>query len=191
MKERAESKFKQRVAIVLALIAVFVVARALFSMYGGAKEPTAAATETAAKAPEPMESLDPRLKLDLLANSEAVKYEGTGKNIFRDTVEVVNIPKPKVPPLTRQQQQAKQAAQNVYVPPPPPPINLKFFGVSSGKGEKPKAFLSEGDDIWIAREGDVVNRHYKIVRISPTTVEVLDLLNDNRKTIPLTQGTAG
>ena len=33
-----------------------------------------------------------------------------------------------------------------------------------------------------------MNRHYKIVRISPTAVEVEDLLNNNRQTIPLTQG---
>jgi hypothetical protein len=192
MKEHAESKVKQRIAIVLGIIAVFMVGRSLITTTGGAKETDATTTATAAKASaEPMDSLDPRLKLDLLASSEAVKYEGTGKNIFRDVADVVNIPKVKVPPLTRQQQEAAKAAQNVYIPPPPPPINLKFFGVSNSKGEKPKAFLSQGDDIWIAREGDVVNRHYKIVRISPTTVEVLDLLNDNRKTIPLTQGTPG
>ena len=89
----------------------------------------------------------------------------------------------KVPPLTRQQQRARP-----NTPPPPPPITLKFFGISNSRGERPKAFLSQGDDVWIAHEGDVVDRHYKIVRISPTAVEVEDLLNNNRQSIQLTQG---
>ena len=42
--------------------------------------------------------------------------------------------------------------------------------------------------MWIAHEGDVVDRHYKIVHISPTAVEVEDLLNSNRQSIRLTQG---
>jgi hypothetical protein len=130
-------------------------------------------------------SLDPRLRLELLASSENIKYEGNGINIFRAGPDNVEVPQAKVSPLLRQQQQAKL---NANTPPPPPPINLKYFGISHSQGEKPKAFLSQGDDIWIAREGDVVDRHYKIVRISPTAVEVEDLLNNNRQSISRTQG---
>jgi len=188
MKARAESKTKLRVAIALASVAILSVGWSLLSTRGGNSAPTEVAEPAVKVKTEVIESLDPRLHLDLLANSEAVKYEGNGKNIFRDMPERVNIPPVKISPLLRRQQ---EAAQNIYIPPPPPPINLKFFGVSNAKGEKPKAFLSEGDDVWIAREGDVVNRHYKIVRISPASVEVEDLLNDNRKSIPLTQGAQG
>jgi hypothetical protein len=189
MKAAAGSKTKQWIAIALVLGAIFMVTRA-FLTNGGAPEP-AAVTETPVKgtADSGEESLDPRLHLDLLATSEAVKYEGEGKNIFRATAEVA-IPAVKVSPLLAKQQQeaAAKAAQIANVPPPPPPINLKFFGFSDKPGEKPKAFLSQGDDVWIAREGDVVNRHYKIVRISPGAVEVEDLLNSNRQSIRLTQG---
>jgi hypothetical protein len=187
MKVQPESKTKTRIAIALVVVAVLSLSWSLFSSRAGRSESTAmAGPAPKVKADSSIESLDPRLRLDLLANSEAVKYEGTGKNIFRDTPDVINIPKVKVPPLTRQQQAAARAAQNA--PPAPPPINLKFFGTSNGKGERPGAFLSDGDDVWVAHEGDVVNRHYKIVRISPTSVDVEDLLNNNRKSIPLTQG---
>jgi len=189
VKAGAESKTKQRVAIVLCIVAILTVAWALMS--GGAPKPepapgTAASPEKA-KPGLLGESLDPRLRLDLLANSEKVQYQGNGTNIFRAGAEQVNIPNAKVSPLLRQQQDdaARRAAT---APPPPPPINLKYFGSSNSKGEKPKAFLSQGDDVWIAREGDVVNRHYKIVHISPTAVEVEDLLNNNRQSIPRAQG---
>lgn len=190
MKKGAESKNKVRLAIVLGVVAILTVGWSLLSGGGGgssAPEVVSPATSGKAKAAPVAQSLDPRLHLDLLASSEQVKYEGRGKNIFR-TSDETDIPAVKVPPLRRQQEAAAAARNNVYIPPPPPPINLKFFGVSSGKGEKAEAFLSEGDDVWVAREGDVVNRHYKIVRISPGSVEVEDLLNNNRKQIPLTQG---
>lgn len=191
MKAVAPGKTKQWVAIALVLAAIFMVVRALVSNSGGAPAPVTVSTAPAkGSASTGDESLDPRLHLDLLASSEAVKYEGEGKNIFRSTAEVA-IPPVKVSPLLAKQQQqeaAAKAAQAANVPPPPPPINLKFFGFSNKPGETPKAFLSQGDDVWIAREGDVVDRHYKIVHISPTAVEVEDLLNSNRQSIRLTQG---
>ena len=182
------SRTKKGIAIALGLVALFMVTRTLLSGGGGGPRPAAPAAIASGKArtSPAAESLDPRLRLDLLANSESVVYEGPGKNIFRAAPEVV-IPKVKVPPLLNQQPGIPLPVVTSGTP-PPPPINLKFFGYSSGKGERPKAFLSQGEDVWIAQEGDVVNRQYKIVRITPTTVEVEDLLNNNRQSIQLTQG---
>jgi hypothetical protein len=74
------------------------------------------------------------------------------------------------------------------LPPPPPPINLKFFGFANKPGEPKKVFLSQGEDIFIAGEGDIVDRRYKVLRISPTSVEIEDVLNNNRQMIPLVSG---
>ena len=190
MKAATGSKTKQRIAIVLGIIALLTVTRSFWPSGGGEPEPATVATSAAkGTAGAGEESLDPRLHLDLLANSEAVQYEGEGKNIFRVTAEV-EIPPVKVSPLLAKQQEAEKEAEEARkasIPPPPPPINLKFFGFSSRKGEAPKAFLSQGDNIWIAHEGDVVDRHYKIVHITPSAVDVEDLLNSNRQTIQLTQ----
>jgi hypothetical protein len=181
MKQADTNKTKTRIAIVLVIVAILTVAWSLMPT-GGAKAEPAAVTATGPKGKvEPAtESLDPRLNLELLASSENVKYEGKGKNIFRAVREPVELPVVKVSPLL-----AKQEEEKKNLPPPPPPINLKFFGISNRKGEKAKVFLSQGEDVWIAHEGDVVNRHYKIVHISPTAVEVEDLLNNNRQPVPL------
>jgi hypothetical protein len=187
MKAGTESKTKTYMAIGLAVLAVFTVVYELVPSFSSGSSAAPAAASTGKTKGLSLESLDPRLRLDLLATSEDVKYQGNGKNIFRTAPEIEIAPKVTVPPLLTQQEQ--QAKQNVYIPPPPPPpITLKYFGITNSKGEKPKAFLSQGDDVWIAHEGDVVNRHYKIVRISPKEVEVEDLLNNNRQSIPLTQG---
>jgi len=187
MKTGADSKNKTRIAIVLCVIAFLTVAWALMQDSGPKPEPApvTAASPDKAKNSSISESLDPRLRLDLLASSEKVKYEGKGTNIFRARTEPVDIPKPVRSPLVVNHNDPSKPG---YVPPPPPPITLKYFGLSNSKGEKPQAFLSQGDDVWIAREGDVVNRHYKIVRILPNAVEVEDLLNNNHQSIPRVQG---
>lgn len=127
---------------------------------------------------EPSNSLDPTLRYDWLKASEDTEYKGAGRNIFRAEVD---IPKPIVP--------VHVAAPVVpQGPPPPPPINLKFFGFSNNPGEGKKIFLSKGEDVFIAKEGDIIDRRYRIVRITPASVEVEDVLNNNRQSIPLTQG---
>ena len=125
-------------------------------------------------------SLDPTLRYDWLKASEDTEYEGKGRNIFMTQAE---IPQPVAPAQTPEE---IEAAKGPPAPPPPPPINLKFFGFANKPGESKKIFLSEGEDVFIAGEGDVVNRHYKVLRISPTSVEIEDVLNNNRQNIPLT-----
>src|ERR1700732_4486058 len=111
-------------------------------------------------------SLDPTLRYDWLKASEDTKYQGAGRNIFRAQVE---IPKPVV--SVRQPDPVPQG------PPPPPPINLKFFGFANKPGEPRKIFLSQGEDVFIAAEGDIIDRRYKVSRITAVSVEVEDVLN--------------
>lgn len=124
-------------------------------------------------------NLDPSLRLDWLRASEETTYRGSGRNIFKSQPEPPPIPKPKYPPLQ---------PTGPPKPLPPPPINLKFFGFASKPGAPKKIFLSQGDDIFIAGEGDIVDRRYKVLHIAPSSVEIEDVLNNNRQTIPLTQG---
>ena len=126
------------------------------------------------------QSLDPTLRTDLLKVSEDTKYEGTGRNIFKV---FVDIPKPIVP-VTSQ----PEVATGPPPPAPPPPIDLKFYGYATPAGGTKRIFLAQGEDVFIAREGDIVDRRYKVVRISGTAVEILDVLSNNRQSIPLNQG---
>jgi len=199
MKLGTENRTKLIAAGSLSVIAVIVL---LFSFGGSSPSPTTPAPAVAPvataqpattsrpaprtqahgkKASTAPRSLDPTLRYDWLKASEDTKYEGTGRNIFQLQAE---IPKPIDPGNTDGTEESKGPPP----PPPPPPINLKFFGFASKPGESKKIFLSQGEDVFIAAEGDVVNRHYKVLRISPTSVEIEDVLNNNRQSIPLTLG---
>ena len=67
----------------------------------------------------------------------------------------------------------------------PPAINLKFYGWASRAGNDKAIFLSQGDAVYIAHEGDIIARRYKIVKIGTTSVEVQDVLSNNTQSIPL------
>ena len=125
-------------------------------------------------------SLDPTLRFDLLKSSEDVTYKGNGRNIFSSQAPPPpqDIPNPVQSAL---QQEAQQ-------PPPPPPIDLKFYGYEGPKNGNKRIFLLKGEDIFLAKEGDIVDRRYKIVHVGPNSVEVQDVLTNNTQTIPLTAG---
>ncbi len=193
MELGTENRKKTIAAIVLMVVAVlFTLLRFLPDSPAAAKSPAPAvapppgtrriviakSATTKKNAASTARSLDPTLRYDLLKASEDTKYEGAGRNIFRAEVD---IPKPIMPVHVV----APVVPQG---PPPPPPINLKFFGFANKPGEAKRIFLSQGEDVFIAGEGDIVDRRYRILRITPVSVEVEDVLNNNRQSIPLTQG---
>ena len=134
------------------------------------------------------ESLDPTLRLELLAMSENTMYEGSGRNIFVSQAEVV-IPKPIAPGSPDAKTNEEQQAYHVPTPPQPTPIPLRFYGFASAPGEPKKIFLKLGDDVFVAGEGEIVDRRYKVIRILPNSVLIQDVVNSGPpQSIPLTQG---
>lgn len=129
-------------------------------------------------------SLDPTLRFDLLKLSEEREYKGGRRNIFTAQSAPVEIPKP-IDTGRATNTPAKPVDSG---PPPPPPIDLKFFGFASKPGEPKKVFLSQREDVFIASEGEIVNKRYKIVKIGVTSIDVEDVLNNNKQTIPLSSG---
>ena len=130
--------------------------------------------------------LDPTLDLSLLKQSEEIKYAGNGRNIFVAGSVATIIERPRGTGVTDPNRQA-----GLHMPPPippAPPITLKFFGFENEPGEPRRAFLSQGEDVFIAGEGEIVNRRYRVLRIGPNSVEMEDVLYNNHQNIPLTQG---
>ncbi len=182
--------------IALSVLGVIAVAILAYEFWPSSTATAPAATQTASTAARPgvrrtssgkvipvaEPRLDPTLDLKLLSQSEEIKYAGNGRNIF--VVGSVPIEKLKGNGTTDKQAGIRQP------PPiqPPPPITLKFFGFANRPGETKKVFLSQGEDVFIAAEGDIVDRRYRVLHISPTAVDVEDVINNNRQSLPLTQG---
>jgi len=194
VKLGAENRNKLIASLALMGIAILLVGKMLFSSAPVPVNPEAAVSTAPARAAAPRSrshtlkdrkmamaprSIDPTLRTDWLKVSEDRNYQGVGRNIF--LAQQIVIPKPIAKAYT-------PPPPVPTGPPPPPPINLKFYGFASKPGEPKRVFLSQGEDVFIAGEGDIVDRRYKVLRITPTQVEIEDVLNNNRQNIPLTQG---
>jgi hypothetical protein len=191
VKIGAENKKQLRIMLVLLAI-LLLVGIYNFVDFGtsSASSPAPASStqvaQSAKKAGAPQLSdstLDPRLHVHELAVSQNVKYQEGGRNIFR--MEEVKIP--QMQGSARQITEMGPPMPPTPTPtPPPPPIPLKFFGIASKAGEPKRALLADGEDVFVAKEGDIVDRHYKVNKIGVNSVEILDVLNNNVQTIPLT-----
>ena len=134
---------------------------------------------------EELAALDPTIREDLLERSRQVEYAGSSRNIFQ--IYTSPPPPPPPPPPSRPTPVAETPLRPTPAPPPPTPsISLKFYGVATppGSGEK-KAFLSDGEEIIIAKEGEVVARFYKVIRIGVTSIELEDSRSKQKQSLPL------
>jgi hypothetical protein len=133
-------------------------------------------------------SLDPTLDESAMLRTESLVYSGTGRNIFS----AISAPPPMVipnnVPSARPDAAAAAAALVPAGPPPPPPINLKFFGIAVRLNGRRQAFLLDGEDVYLASEGDIVARKYRIVSISANSIRVEDLVNNDTQVLPLVGG---
>jgi hypothetical protein len=131
-------------------------------------------------APAPFVIENPTLRRDKLRASQATEYKSSGRDIFSEvvTVEDETAPKPQRPP---------QGPQQPPPPPPPPPLTLpvKFYGYDSVPTKR--AFLTDGDKIYIVAEGDTLLGRLRILRINNASLEFEEISTHERGTAPLEQ----
>jgi hypothetical protein len=144
--------------------------------------------------PDPA-TIDPTLRLDLLAKLQKVDLPASLRNIFQygaappppTAAKPVELPK-NTPKIAINQPPPKPPG-----PPPAPPapiapaITWKYYGykVSKSDGRK-QAFLLDGEDIIIAGENDSVKLgRYKVVRIGVSSITIEDTQFKSTQTLQL------
>ncbi len=148
--------------------------------------------------PDPT-TIDPTLRLDLLAKVQAIEHAGGGRNLFQFSAPPAP-PAPKLPdvkivpktPAQIAQEKIQEAARTATTPAKPAaaPINLKFYGYSTLRREgRKRAFFLDGDEILVAEEGEVVKKRYRIVRIGLNSVVMEDVDSKAQQTLPMLEET--
>jgi hypothetical protein len=114
---------------------------------------------------KPIGAESPRLHLDRVQAARNTEYGSTIRDIFsRD------LPPP--PPVIVPVVEAPVYVPPVPPPPPPPSLPLKFFGSGTVLGgSSRRAFLSNGESVYVAAEGDTLLGRYRIIKIGRANLE--------------------
>jgi len=130
---------------------------------------------------------NPELQRSKLESSRNTEYKGTGRDLFSELA--------PPPPETATQQAARAPVENLPPPPPPPPAlpaNVKFFGYGTiPNGTARRAFLSDGDQVYIVGEGDTLIGRFRVVKIGNANLDFEEIASGRRGTAALSDEPAG
>jgi hypothetical protein len=116
---------------------------------------------------KPLPVENPALQREKQQASRSTEYKGGGRDLFSETA--------PPPPVVAQKDVQRSPQGPVPVPPPPPPSlpgNVKFFGYGTvPNGTAKRAFLSDGDQIFIVAEGDTLMGKYRVVKIGNANLD--------------------
>lgn len=143
-------------------------------------------------------TIDPELKLDLLAKVQAVAPIEAGRNLFQfGAAPPPEKPLGQLPPSPPKIEPVKTTAPPppgtngpsgpvTAVTPPPPPMNFKYFGYERRVSDDHRvAFLMDGEDVLRVEENQTVKQRYKIIHIALKSIVIEDTQAKNTQTLPI------
>ncbi len=129
-------------------------------------------------APLPVEN--PELRRWKIDASRRTAYQSSGRDLFSASLPPA--------PVQRKPEPAPVAVIQPTPEPPPPalPANMKFFGYGTvPNGASKRAFLSDGEEVYIVGEGDTLLGRFRIVRIGNASLEFEELTSGRRNSASL------
>ena len=153
------------------------------------------------KDPIDTSKVDPTLRLELLAKLRSGAVSSGGRSVFdfaggapapgAAPIQIAKVEKirPKIDGVLTTGPRKPTPPPPPAPPPPPPAIPLKFYGYTNAQQRQgiKRAFFIEGEDIWVAAEGETIKNRYKIIRIGVNSAVVEDLQYKNQQTLPLVE----
>jgi hypothetical protein len=153
---------------------------------------------SAVQPPEPKTSANPpapsdaRIRLDLVETPEGAQKDVGKRNLFqyRQTAPPPAMPQRGGLPLSAATVPTPIPQTTVTRPPgppPPPPIPLKYHGFATTTAPNPSftAFLSDDSRHYNVTAGEILMGRYRIVSITDISVQIEDMQNNRRQTLPL------
>src|SRR6202162_1046686 len=126
---------------------------------------------------------NPQLHRDKMEAAEKTEYHSLGRNPFSEIAPQKNPTGPIKAPQPR-----GPVGPPVLPPPPPPslPPNMKFFGYGTiPNGTLRRAFLSDGEEVYIVGEGGTFLGRFRIVKISNANLVFEEVATRRHATVTL------
>ena len=132
---------------------------------------------------------NPQLHRDKMEAAQKTEYHSLGRNPFSEVAPAQGTDKADQGGLR------VQPVGPPALPPPPPPAlppNMKFFGYGTiPNGTLRRAFLSDGEEVYIVGEGDTLLGRFRIVKISNANLEFEEIATGRHATVTLQEEQAG
>jgi hypothetical protein len=128
----------------------------------------------------PLAVENPELQRWKLTASHKTEYKSSGRDLFSESLPPAPRPTPPIP--------QPDPGPPVPVEPPPPtlPGNVKFFGYGTvPNGTAKRAFLSDGEEVYIVGEGDTFLGRFRIIRIGNASLEFEETATGRRNSATL------
>jgi hypothetical protein len=163
---------------VLAVLGGILLLLVLFQFRGSVPAVSGASNDGAYK---PMGVENPALHLERLDLVRKLEYRSNGRDIF--SAELPPPPAPKVVKVPK--------PQGPEPPPPDPPLTVpfKFYGFSADpRSGARRGFFTNGEEVFIAAEGDLVQGRFRVLKIGNTTADVEETATGRKATLNLEPG---
>jgi hypothetical protein len=168
---------KQKRQILVLAVLVVVAAITWWSYFRSDKRAVIADVSIAAENFKDLNVESPRLRLEEIPRARKTEYKSvTGRNPFSA------IAPAAPPPAGSRPKPAPQVFKKVGPEPPPPPpvpivqpLPVKFFGFQTVQGGKTRiAFFTNGDDVFVVPEGELLMNRFRILKIGNANLDYED-----------------
>ena len=135
---------------------------------------------------------NPHIRMEQIERARGAEYKGTGRNPFSPAAAPAAAVK-----TAKLEKKSEFVGPQLPPPPPPPPpcvlpANVKFYGFGTvPNGTARRAFFTDGDDVYVLGEGDVLLKRFRIIRISNANLEFEEMPRGCIGTAPLVEEQAG
>ena len=133
---------------------------------------------------------NPHIRMEQIERARRAEYKGSGRNPFSPA----QAPPPRATNLEKKFEKYGPEPQ-APTPPPPPlvlPSNVKFYGFGTvPNGTSRRAFFTDGEEVYVLGEGDVLLKRFRIIRIGNANLEFEEISTGRIGTAPLEEQAAG
>ena len=168
------------------LLAALVVVAALVWYYERSSDSAASTSAQYGEMPyKPLAVENPALQRDKQRASQKTEYKGTGRDLFSEVA-----PPPPQDPRKVEVTSHRRVGPEIEAPPPPPtlPGNMKFFGYGTiPNGTAKRAFLSDGDNVYIVGEGDTLLGKFRVTKIGNANLDFEEIASGRHGSTQLTE----
>ena len=181
-------KQKRQIGILFALVLIALVVW----LWNFHSKPRAVVADTPSfKDDDPVLSVDnPQIRMDEIERARKTEYKSSGRNPFSP----IQAPPARVPHKDKKTEPL--GPQLPPPPPPPPPLtlpsNVKFYGFGTvPNGTSRRAFFTDGQEVYVVAEGEVLLQRFRVLRIGNASVEFEELSSGRTATAPLEEQAGG